>query len=80
LEEKDRWLYLLDVAQALNETDEVLVPGPSTAKLDFSSTCTSTIVRSSRKSSESKRSTTLPTGQVIAYAKKYFNGERIQSR
>jgi stalled ribosome rescue protein Dom34 len=73
--------FFHDVAQALNGTDEVLVVGPSTAKLDFFR-----YVHEHDRALEPKivgiETVDHPTdGQLIAYAKKYFKlGERIRPR
>jgi stalled ribosome rescue protein Dom34 len=72
--------FFHDVAQALDETDEVLVVGPSTAKQDFLR-----YVHEHDRALETKiagiKTVDHPTdGQVVANAKKYFKlGDRIRS-
>lgn len=64
--------FFHDVAHAINGTDEILVVGPSTAKLDFMRW-----VSEHARSLESRiigvETVDHPTdGQIVAYAKKYF--------
>jgi hypothetical protein len=59
--------------RVLADVEELLIVGPSTAKLALHATCTSTPARSRRTWWASRPWTTRATAQLVAYARKYFD-------